>query len=103
MPSVDAVLNNLVTDPYAVSLSGDGSAAGDVRSQFVDLADLTQSDITPAGWASLAKPALAAPEDIAIYEVHVRDFSINDTTVPAAHRGTFLAFTERRRRTACSI
>ena len=53
----------------------DGAATGDVRSQFVNLAD---ADLKPAGWDSLAKPALAAPEDIVIYEMHIRDFSIND-------------------------
>jgi len=42
----------------------------------------------------LQKPALDAPEDIVLYELHVRDFSINDRTVPEARRGTFLAFTE---------
>ncbi|MFN8531482.1 MAG: pullulanase-type alpha-1,6-glucosidase [Anaerolineae bacterium] len=40
------------------------------------------------------KPPLAAPEDIVVYELHVRDFSINDATVPEAHRGTYLAFTD---------
>ena len=44
--------------------------------------------------ATLRKPPLRAPEDIAIYELHIRDFSINDPTVPAAERGTYLAFTE---------
>ncbi len=34
------------------------------------------------------------PEDSTIYELHVRDFSIGDTTVPAAHRGGYLAFTD---------
>ena len=38
-PAVDAVVHNLVSDPYSISLSQDGSAAGDVRSQFVNLAD----------------------------------------------------------------
>jgi hypothetical protein len=38
---------------------------------------------------------LARPEDALTYELHVRDFSIGDETVPAAHRGTFLAFTDR--------
>ena len=37
----------------------------------------------------------AQPEDSTIYELHVRDFSIADETVPAAHRGTFMAFTDR--------
>ncbi len=91
VPSEDAVINNLVSDPYAVSLSQDGAALGDVRSQFANLAD---SDLKPVGWDSLSKPALTNFEDIVVYEAHVRDFSINDSTVTnAAHRGTYKAFT----------
>ena len=90
VPSADAVVNNLVSDPYAVSLSQDGAATFDVRSQFVNLAD---ADLKPAGWDSLSKPALVNFEDSAIYEVHVRDFSANDSTVAAGDRGTYKAFT----------
>jgi pullulanase len=90
VPSTDAVEHNLVSDPYSVSLSQDGAAAGDVRSQFVNLDD---ADLKPAGWDSLSKPALAAPEDIVVYEMHVRDFSANDNTVAAADRGSYKAFT----------
>ncbi len=96
VPSLDQVAHNLVSDPYSVSLSADGAAPDDgadairPRSQFVDLAD---ADLKPAGWDTLAKPALAAPEDIVVYEVHVRDFSANDATVAAADRGTYAAFT----------
>jgi pullulanase len=32
-------------------------------------------------------------EDDVLYELHVRDFSISDATVPEAHRGGYLAFT----------
>ncbi|WP_189155700.1 pullulanase-type alpha-1,6-glucosidase [Lentzea pudingi] len=74
-----------VTDPYSVGLSTNGT-----RSALLDLADPA---LAPAGWTSLAKPALAKPEDQAIYELHIRDFSIGDTTVPAADRGTYRAFT----------
>ena len=42
------------------------------------------------------KPPLAAPEDIVLYELHVRDFSANDATVPEALRGTYKAFTVTR-------
>jgi pullulanase-type alpha-1,6-glucosidase len=80
------VVKSLVTDPYSLSLS-----INSTRSQLVDLADPA---LAPTGWASLAKPALDAPEDIVLYELHVRDFSINDATVPADKRGTFSAFTE---------
>ena len=83
-PSAHQVEHNLVTDPYSLSLSKDSQ-----RSQIVDLSD---PELEPPGWSSLAKPPLAAPEDIAIYELHVRDFSIADDTVPAAWRGTFRAF-----------
>jgi len=91
VPAADMVLHNLVTDPYSVSLSQDGEAADDVRSQFVNLND---GDLKPTNWDSLTKPTLLAPEDIVVYETHVRDFSINDATVPANHQGTFMAFTD---------
>jgi pullulanase-type alpha-1,6-glucosidase len=81
------VVKNLVTDPYSLSL-----ALNSTRSQLIDLAD---PSLAPAGWNALKKPALAAPEDIVLYELHVRDFSINDTTVPADKRGTFAAFAEK--------
>jgi pullulanase/glycogen debranching enzyme len=90
VPSLNAVVNNLVSDPYAISLSADTSSTGDPRSQFVNLSD---ADLKPAGWDTLAKPALTNPEDIVVYEVHIRDFSINDGSVPAADRGTYNAFT----------
>ncbi|RKH60683.1 pullulanase-type alpha-1,6-glucosidase [Corallococcus llansteffanensis] len=79
------VVTNLVTDPYSVALSTNSE-----RSQLVDLSDPT---LAPQGWSALTKPVLEAPEDIVLYELHVRDFSINDTTVPENERGTFKAFT----------
>ncbi len=84
VPSTDKVENNIVTDPYSLNLSMNSE-----RSQFVNLAD---SALAPAGWADVAKPPLEAPEDIVIYELHVRDFSINDPTVPDEQKGTFKAF-----------
>jgi pullulanase len=83
--STGKVEHNLVTDPYSVSLSRNSR-----RSQIVDL---ESSALKPSGWASLRKPPLAAPEDIVLYELHVRDFSASDPSVPAALRGTFRAFT----------
>ncbi|NTU78946.1 MAG: pullulanase-type alpha-1,6-glucosidase [Chloroflexales bacterium] len=79
------VVHNLVTDPYSLSLSTNSA-----RSQIVDLAD---PDLAPAGWGQLAKPPIEAPEDIVLYELHVRDFSSFDQSVPEALRGTFMAFT----------
>ncbi|WPB78414.1 pullulanase-type alpha-1,6-glucosidase [Archangium violaceum] len=81
------VVKNLVTDPYSLSL-----AINSTRSQLVDLDDPA---LAPTGWGTLKKPLLNAPEDIVLYELHVRDFSINDSTVPAEKRGTFAAFAEK--------
>ena len=86
VPSTGQVETNRVTDPYSVGLSADSQ-----RSQIVDLGDPA---LMPPGWAGLEKPGLAQPEDIAIYELHVRDFSIADETVPEHKRGTFAAFGE---------
>ena len=85
VPSTGKFQDNLVTDPYSLSLS-----TNSLRSQLVDLKDPT---LRPQGWDGLKKPTLAAPEDIVIYELHIRDFSISDQSVPAALRGTYAAFT----------
>ncbi|HTU65442.1 MAG TPA: pullulanase-type alpha-1,6-glucosidase [Steroidobacteraceae bacterium] len=85
--STRKVETNVVTDPYSLSL-----ARNSTRSQIVSLDD---ADLQPANWRRLAKPALAAPEDIVLYELHVRDFSATDDTVPENLRGTFEAFTRR--------
>ena len=83
--STGQVETNLVTDPYSVSLSRNSQ-----RSQIVDLADPA---LKPAGWEATPKPRLDAPEDIVLYELHVRDFSANDPSVPDNLKGTFKAFT----------
>ena len=84
-PSTAAIEKNLVTDPYSLAL-----AANSTRSQIVDLGD---PEFRPPGWNGLKKPALQQPEDTVLYELHVRDFSWNDASVPAELRGTFRAFT----------
>lgn len=75
---------NFVTDPYSLSLSRNSG-----RSQIVNLDDAA---LKPFGWNFIRKPFINEPEDITLYELHVRDFSVNDQTVPAAERGTFKAF-----------
>jgi pullulanase len=87
-------VRQLVTDPYSVSLSTD--------SQRSLIADLRSPALAPAGWAAHrsthAKAARRAPQptDMVIYELHVRDFSVGDTTVRPGYRGKYLAFTEPR-------
>ncbi len=85
-PATQQNETNLVTDPYSLSL-----ATNSARTQIVDLGEAA---LQPASWTSIAKPDLTEPEDIVIYELHVRDFSVDDPTVVADHRGTYKAFTE---------
>ncbi|MFC4529216.1 pullulanase-type alpha-1,6-glucosidase [Sphaerisporangium dianthi] len=84
-PAAGKVVTNEVTDPYSVSLAADSA-----RSQ---LADLSDRSLQPRGWSTLRKPGAVPQEKASIYELHVRDFSASDATVPAAKRGTFAAFT----------
>ena len=88
VPSVGAVVDNVTTDPYSTALSTNG-----VRTQIVDLND---PKTKPTGWDTFAKPDLSSIADSSIYELHVRDFSVADKTVPTAARGTFGAFTYTR-------
>ena len=88
VPTLDEVVANLVTDPYSVALTTNSARSV--------LADLDDPALAPRGWNGLRKPELRAPEDTTIDELHIRDFSITDETVPAAHRGTYLAFTDAR-------
>jgi len=85
VPKTGKFETNLVTDPYSFSLS-----LNSTRSQMVDL---SAAALKPAGWDKLEKPPLEQPEDSVIYELHVRDFSIHDQTVPEQDRGKFMAFT----------
>ncbi len=85
-PTTRKIETNLVTDPYSISLS-----TNSLRSQLVNLDDPA---LAPQGWADYEKPPLAAPEDIVVYEIHIRDFSAFDETVPQELRGTYLAFTQ---------
>ncbi len=85
-PSTRQIETNLVTDPYSFSLSTNSQ-----RSQIVDLNDPA---LMPDGWNDTVKPALDAFEDIVLYELHVRDFSIYDETVPEEMRSTYMAFTQ---------
>jgi pullulanase len=86
VPSEGQVVRNLVTDPYSVSLSMNSS-----HSQIIDPGDLA---LTPDGWEKLDKPAFGSPTDFVLYELHLRDFSARDESVPAERRGTYLAFAE---------
>jgi pullulanase len=85
-PNVGLV-RNAVTDPYSISLSA--------NSERSYIADLDSEKLKPSGWNNTALPnKVKLATDMVIYELHVRDFSINDSTVSEANRGKYLAFTE---------
>ena len=88
VPETAKVETNIVTDPYSFGLSTNSE-----RSLFIDLGDPATA---PTGWSSLGarKPVPTRASAQSITELHVRDFSAADPTVPAAHRGTYLAFTD---------
>ena len=82
------LVRNLVTDPYSVSLSTDSA-----RSY---IADLAAPRLKPAHWDRHRVPErVKAQTDMVVYELHVRDFSINDPTVAPAKRGKYAAFGEK--------
>ncbi len=84
-------VRNRVTDPYSLSLSANS------RRSWV--ADLEDPALAPAGWTEhKTAQRVRHATDMVIYELHVRDFSINDTSVPAAHRGKYLAFADTQGR-----
>ena len=82
--TVDGNTNEAV-DPYVRATTINGE-----RGVVVDLAKTN-----PANWKK-TKPAFSGKTtDAVIYELHVRDFSIDASSgIPAAHRGKFLAFTD---------
>ncbi len=84
----DRIENNLVTDPYSISL-----ATNSIKSQIVNLQDIS---LMPEGWAAHTTPPLERLNDISIYELHLRDFSIADHSIKPEHRGTYLAFTHNQ-------
>ncbi|MET8033700.1 pullulanase-type alpha-1,6-glucosidase [Streptomyces sp. NPDC005345] len=86
-PTVGKLVTNKVTDPYSVALTTDSE-----RSLVVDL---DAKALAPSGWSALKKPKAVPLRDAQIQELHIRDFSVADTTVPAKDKGTYLAFTDK--------
>nr|WP_243738154.1 pullulanase-type alpha-1,6-glucosidase [Cellulomonas shaoxiangyii] len=85
-PTTGAVEVNRVTDPYAVALT--------LNSTHGVLVDLDDPRYRPKEWEKAEQPVVR-PVDQTIYELHVRDFSISDATVPERLRGTYGAFAVR--------
>jgi pullulanase len=87
VPADSAVDTNVTSDPYSTDLALNGT-----KSRITDL----ESDETkPDGWDESESPRLESLGDLSLYELHVRDFSVNDPTVPVNHRGTYEAFADQ--------
>lgn len=72
-----------VPDPYVKAVGTNGK-----RGMIVDF-----SETNPPGWDQDAKPPLENFNDIIIYELHVRDLSMNDNA-GIRNKGKFLGLTE---------
>ena len=86
VPETGKVEKNLVTDPYLVSLTVDST-----RSVAVNM---NNPSTVPAVWTNSKAPVIQDDAQRSIYELHVRDFSAADTSVPEYMRGTYMAFTQ---------
>lgn len=82
-------VNNITyaIDPYAVSVGVNGEKGA--------LVDLFSKECVPEGWNKYNKPRLINKEDSIIYEMHIRDFTINENSgVSESLRGKFLGAVE---------
>jgi pullulanase len=84
---------NYGVDPYSKAVSANGQ-----RSAIVDPASTNPANFRPG-----TRPAFSgAAQDAVIYELHVRDFSI-DSNSGMKNKGKFLAFTERGTRNSAGV
>ena len=84
--AAQAIVNNVTTDPYSIDVALNGT-----MSRITDLSD---DALKPPGWDFLSSPPLASLSDMSIYELHIRDFSVDDPRCPAAIKGTYEAFAD---------
>ena len=84
--SAQAIVSNTTTDPYSVDLAMNGTMSR--------ITDLNDDSTKPDDWDESSSPPLDSLNDMSIYELHVRDFSVADPTVPAALKGTYGAFAD---------
>lgn len=87
VPTDGAVDSNVTSDPYSIDLAINGT-----KSRITDLDD---AETKPPAWDEDRSPALRSLNDLSIYELHIRDFSVNDATVPQQQRGMYDAFADQ--------
>jgi pullulanase len=80
-------------DPYTKAVSANGQR----------MAIINMADTNPPGWKPAEKPPFSGKgQDAVIYELHIRDFSI-DSNSGMTHKGKFLAFTETGTKNSADI
>ena len=87
VPSDSTVDTNVTSDPYSIDIALNGTKSR--------ITDLDAFETKPEGWDERFSPPLASLSDLSLYELHIRDFSVDDPTVPAAHRGLYEAFDDQ--------
>jgi len=87
VPSDAAVDTNVTTDPYSIDIALNGAKSR--------MTDLESAETEPPGWDRDTSPPLNSFSDMSVYELHIRDFSVNDPTVPSAHQGMYDAFADQ--------
>lgn len=81
------VKTTYAVDPYAFSVNTNGKKAY--------LVDINNQEYQPSDWQNDKRPPLANPQDSIIYELHVRDFSIQaESGVPDELRGKFMGMVQ---------
>jgi pullulanase len=87
VPADGALDTNVTSDPYSVDIAVNGAKSR--------ITDLEADETKPEGWDEDTSPALRSFSDMSLYELHIRDFSVNDPTVPRADRGMYEAFSDQ--------
>jgi pullulanase len=87
VPADAAVDTNVTSDPYSIDIALNGAKSR--------ITDLDSEETKPRGWDQDNSPPLESFSDMSVYELHIRDFSVNDPTVPLAHRGMYEAFDDQ--------
>jgi len=89
-PLTQRIEVSYASDPNSRSLSADGD-----RTQIVP-PNLDHKSLEPPEWHTHAIPGIKRWTDISIYELHIRDFSIQDTSTAPDVRGKYLGFVPER-------
>ena len=86
-PASKSIETLRVTDPYSHSLS--------TNSAYSQVVDLASAQTQPSDWHNQLIAELKSPEELVLYELHIRDFSANDNSLsePTA-AGKYAAFSE---------